>query len=149
MPRSLVVGLGNPLQGSDGFGAAVLERLGAERGLPPETELLDATTDLLACLDRFPAFNLIVLVDAVLGPSPREVIVVEEESFGSWGTHATSGHEMSPLVAVKLFRTLQPDSPTRIVLIGLRVDAASFARPATAHEAQAGAEAVRHVLQQD
>ena len=144
--KSLVAGLGNPLQGSDGFGPSVLERLQQHAGLPAGTELLPQTTDLLGCFDGLARYELVVLVDAVLATGSRAVKIVDEASFGSWTAHATSSHGISPLVATGLFRTLQPESSTRFVLVGLIVSPDDFARPATAEEVQAGADAVLTVL---
>lgn len=144
--KCLVAALGNPLQGSDGFGRAVLERLRSEDQLPGATELVDASTDLLSLFDRFASFDLVVLVDAVLGRGPREVRIIPEEAFGSWTAHATSAHETSPLVAIQLFRTLEPDSVTRVVLVGLNVEEDAFDAELTPADAQAGAEAVLRVI---
>jgi hydrogenase maturation protease len=143
---SLIVALGNPLQGCDGFGAAVLERLHAEGSLPASVELLDGATDLLGCLDQFAAFDLVVLVDALIGDGPRLVTVIEERDFLTWKPHATSAHELSPLIALQLFRHLQPDARTRFVLVGLRVAEGEFTSGVTSREASAGAEAVLRVL---
>lgn len=147
LPRkSLVAGLGNPLRGSDAFGPAVLERLGRRSDLPAGTELLAQTTDLVGCFDRFASYELVVLVDAVLGGGGRTVAVIDEHAFGMWTAHATSSHAISPLVATSLFRTLRPEASTRFVLVGLMVSPDDFARPVTAAEAQAGFEAVLRVL---
>jgi hydrogenase maturation protease len=142
----LVVGLGNPLQGADGFGAAVLERLRSARQLPPGTELVDATTDLLSLFDRFPLYDVVVLVDALLGAGPREVRVISEQEFDAWTPHAASAHETSPLVALGLFRTLQPASTTRFVLVGLKVGEDEFDAGLLTSDAQAGADAVRRIV---
>lgn len=143
---SLVVGLGNPLQGCDGFGAAVLERLRDDQRLRPETQLLDGATDLLAYVDRFAAFDLVVLVDAILGPAPRELVVLPEDAFDAWPLHATSAHQVSPLVTLRLFHTLEPRSKTRFVLVGLRVPEEAFSADVSVADAQAGAEAVLRAL---
>jgi hydrogenase maturation protease len=119
---SLVVGIGNPLQGADGFGPAVIASLRASASLPPDTQLIDAHTDLLALIDRFAAFDQVVLVDAVLGDGRAEVIVFDEPAFAQWPTESPSSHQVSALVAVGLFRRLYPEARTRISLVGLNVD---------------------------
>ena len=147
--KCLVAGLGNPLQGSDGFGAAVLECLRSRPDLPPSAELIDGGTDLLSCLDQFASYDLVVLIDAFLGPAPREVAVIEETVFAEWSAHSTTSHELSPLLTVRLYRSLHPESNTRFILVGLRVDPADFSRSIVPADAQVGAEAVLRVVSGD
>lgn len=146
-PTCLVVALGNPLHGPDGFGHAVARRLRAGQDLPACAELVDAATDLLSWIDRFGAYDQVVLVDAVLGGSRREVAIVEEAEFDGWAPHAVTGHEISPLLAVKLLRALRPDCRTRFCLVGLKVDIDAAEREVTPAETEAGAAAVVHLLQ--
>ena len=115
----LVVALGNPQQGADGFGPAVADRLRRTRGLPDGVDLVDAHTDLLAHLERFAQYDRVVLVDAVLGGERGQVAVVDEETFAPWDERSPGSHSVSPLVAVKLFRQLHPASRTRILLVAL------------------------------
>lgn len=131
MPKSLVLGLGNGLAGADGFGPAVLEQL-RDRPIPDEVDLVDAGTDMLAHIDRFHAYDLVVLVDAVLSEDGPRVEVVSEETFGSWQDTSPGVHEISPILCVKLFRTLQVEFPPErpvIVLVALMVPEREFSRP--------------------
>jgi hydrogenase maturation protease len=118
----LVVALGNPRQGADGFGPAVAARLRGARSLPEGVDLADARTDLLAWIDRFAQYDRVVLVDAVLGGEPGRVAVFGEEVFGQWDEASPGAHSLSPLVAVKLFRQLHPGASTTITLIARCVD---------------------------
>jgi hydrogenase maturation protease len=114
----LVVGLGNLLAGSDGFGAAVVARLREQGSQPAGVSLIDAGTDLIDHLDDLPAYDHIVMVDAVTGTGrPGDVITVEEEVFSRWPESAASCHHLSPLVTVKLFRVLHPEAATRVTLV--------------------------------
>ena len=65
--KTLLVGLGNPLSGDDGFGPCVLERLHAA-GLDcvPDVSLVDAGTDLLNYIESFSEYDRVVLIDAIL-----------------------------------------------------------------------------------
>ena len=125
--RTLVIGLGNSLIGDDAFGSNVVERL--RSGVPnalPHAELVDAHTDLLGLIDRFTAYERVVLVDAILDPaeklgSPGHVVLVDEESMVAWSEASPSAHQFSPLLAVRLFRSLNPSATTRICLVGLCV----------------------------
>jgi len=126
--RTLILGLGNPLSGDDGFGAQVLGLLhqsGAES--PPGTSLVDAHTDLLNHIESFAAYDRVVLIDAILDPegklgAPGQIIMLHEEDFLSWSAISPGVHQMSPIMTVKLFRQLYPEARTRIVLVGLLVD---------------------------
>ena len=121
-PTWLVLALGNPQQGADGFGPAVAERLRRGGGLPDGVDLVDAHTDLLAHLDRLAQYDHVVLVDAVLGGQHGQVTVVDEDTLARWDERSPGAHSISPLVAVKLFRQLRPDSRTRITLVAFCVD---------------------------
>jgi len=125
---TLIAGLGNPLSGDDAFGVRVIERLQqAITELPPDAVLVDAHTDLLNHIEDFAAYERVLLIDAVLDTEgklgqPGRVIVLDENKFESWTETSQSVHQMSPLLAVKLFRTLYPEARTKITLIGLIVD---------------------------
>ena len=127
-PTTLILGLGNPLSGDDGFGAQVLELIRQSRGsFPPGTSVVDAHTDLLNHLENFAAYEHAVLIDAILDPEgklgkPGQVVILREEEFLSWSEDSSNVHQMSPLLAVKLFRQLYPAARTQISLIGLLVD---------------------------
>jgi hydrogenase maturation protease len=149
----LILGLGNPLSGDDGFGAQVLEFLHLdETGSQPGISLVDAHTDLLNHLESFVAHDRVVLIDAILDPEKKlgqtgQVVVLHEEKFRSWSEASPSVHQMSPLLAVKLFRQLYPAAQTQISLVGLLVDRLTHAsRYATADRVREGAAAVRACL---
>jgi hydrogenase maturation protease len=146
-PKLLVLGIGNPLQGADGFGPAVIERL---RTLAPGdgVRLVDAGTDLLGEIDRFAAYDHIVLVDAIVGADPG-VQIVEEQTFSGWDDRSPSCHTLSPLLALKLFRQLYPTAQTTIALVALGVDSARFGQTLAAGDVDAGAEAVLMLIEQD
>jgi hydrogenase maturation protease len=118
--RRLVVGLGNPLAGDDGFGGAVVDRLRALSDLPPGVDIRNAHTDLLSQIDVFADYHDVVLVDAVLGQIPGgRVAVFDEPGFSRWPEGSSSCHQVSPLLAVKLFRILHPEATTTITLVAL------------------------------
>jgi hydrogenase maturation protease len=128
LEKKLVVGLGNPLSGDDRFGAQVLGLLHQNgTGLLPGVSLSDAHTDLLSHMDDFAEYDRVVLVDAILDPEgklgePGRVLVLKEEAFLSWPETSPGVHQVSPLLAVKLFRLMHPEARTQITLVGLVVD---------------------------
>ena len=127
-PKTLILGLGNPLSGDDGFGARVLDflhRNGTE--FLPEATLVDAHTDLLNHIESFATYDRVVLVDAILDPEnklgkPGRIVLLHEKEFLDWSEASSSVHQMSPMLSVKLFRQLYPAAQTQIILTGLLVD---------------------------
>jgi hydrogenase maturation protease len=138
-PRALVLGLGNPLCGDDAFGEAVVAAL--ERSplaAPARVELARAGTDLLGELGRLAAHDLVILVDALLDDAAAErgVRVLEEEELAAWGDASPSVHELSPLLALRLFRALEPGAATRVVLVALRTPKIALGQTGPAPEWQ-------------
>jgi hydrogenase maturation protease len=125
---TLIVGLGNPLSGDDIFGPKVLEQLHpSETQLLPGTTLIDAHTDLLNHIEDFEKYDSVLLIDAILDPEgklgePGKVVILDEAKLQFLPETSQSVHQMSPLLAVKLFRTLHPEAQTQITLIGLIID---------------------------
>ncbi len=147
--RSLVVGLGSPLSRADAFGLEVLERLECRKSqLPCAVDLVRAGTDLIGLIDRFPAYDHVILVDAVLGRGAAGVIAFREEAFQQWPDSSSSVHQISPLVAVRLFRNLHPGTATRISLVGYCVDQVDLDSGGTLDEGvlAAGADLVLSLL---
>jgi hydrogenase maturation protease len=151
--KTLVIGLGNPLRGDDGFGTRVLESL-AHQGAEflREIALVDAHTDLLSQIESFQAFERVLLVDAILDPEGKlgeagRIAVFEQEMLLSLPETSTGAHQISPLLAVKLFRSLHPEALTEFVLVGLLVDQVDRTpHYATDSKIQEGALVVRNFL---
>ena len=149
MSRRLIVGLGNPLAGDDGFGPAVLRHLDREGSLPEDVALVPTCTDLLGLLDVLERYETVVLVDALVGGDrpAGQVAVLEESTLLTWRARSTSVHRLSPVEALRVFRTLHPEAKTTVTLVALHTDAtgpeAVHARPDTIGE---GARLVRAAL---
>jgi hydrogenase maturation protease len=124
--KTIVIGLGNPLLGDDGFGSRVLDLL--EKAAPrPNVEFKDAHTDLLGEIENFVNFDRVLLIDAILDPDRKlgqtgRILMLGEDAFLSWSESSYGVHQMSPLLAIKLFRSLHPSVQIEIILIGLLVD---------------------------
>jgi hydrogenase maturation protease len=151
--KTLIVGLGNPLSGDDRFGAQVLELL-CRKGneLPPGVSLADAHTDLLKHIEDFSGYECVVLIDTILDPAGKfgqagRVVVLDEDAFRAWPEASQGVHQISPLLAAKLFRLFHPEAQTRIILVGLLVDRITHApRLLTDERIQEAAVAVRALL---
>ena len=143
-----MIGLGNPLLGHDAFGPRVIEHLRREA---PEAargaDLLDVHTDLMSQIDRLPAYERVVLVDAILVPEERaseagRILVPEEPSLQAYSDASPTVHQMSPILALKLFRCIHPHAATRIHLVGLVTSQASASSGTVANLAVPSSEAI-------
>ncbi len=145
----LVLGLGNRLSGADAFGPSVIDALATEGDVPPDVTLLDVHTDLIGNLDRFAAYDHVILVDTILNETTAGVAVVDEPIFSSWDTRSAGTHEMSAVMAVRLFRTLQmKDAPPhpRITLVAYRVSETDFQQAPDSSIIMDGMRAVRRLI---
>ncbi len=117
--RQLVLGLGNRLNGEDAFGPLVVDRV-RDLAAIPGVEVEDAGCDLLAWLDRLASYDHVIVIDAVLGLSnPGTVTILAEADLASWSDTSADCHQISPVAAIKLFRTLHPGAATRLTLVAL------------------------------
>jgi hydrogenase maturation protease len=145
--KSLVVALGNPLVGADGFGAAVLERVRGLPGLRDVADVLDAHTDLLGQIERLAQYQRVILVDAVVGVGPSgQVGVYEEGCFADWPDASPGCHQLSPLLAIRLLRRLHPGATPQVLLVGWSVDEVSRTRSVSDVAVEAGARLVTELL---
>lgn len=93
--RTLVLGLGNPIMGDDGFGLAVLERLLADWTLPPEVEALDGGTWGMKLLPQIERSDRLLLLDAVnAGLPPGTPVVLERAELPRYFAHKLSPHQI-------------------------------------------------------
>lgn len=146
MSSALVLGLGNRLSGADAFGPAVVESLRGAADLPRSVRLVDAHTDLLAYIDQFGQYDRVILVDAVISKTGGGVTIYDEKTFLGWDDSSPGAHELSPLMAVKLFRQLGQSPGPAITLVAHVIHDDDFPRPPTDSEVSAGVTAVRRVL---
>ncbi len=90
----LVLGLGNPLQGDDGIGGAVVAEL-ERRPLPGDVEVLDSGTPGIGLVNLLDGRTRVIIVDAAdMGRAPGEVVrltpdqVRPDPSMRSFSLHA-------------------------------------------------------------
>jgi hydrogenase nickel incorporation protein HypA/HybF len=117
------VGLGQGAAGDDGVGLAVLHAL-EERAHPDDVELLwlPEPSALLPLLDTPVP---VVLVDAVLGARPGEVLVLDPEDLAAKTPKRLSSHGLGVGEAIRLARALAGDR----ALPESRIVAVTIARP--------------------
>jgi hydrogenase maturation protease len=114
-PRTLVVGIGNPDRGDDGFSAAVIARL---RGhTPAGVQLLARKANLLALIDDWDGCGAVILVDAAMpvnGPGRVHRIDLAENPL-PLGWVPPSSHAFGLAETVELARNLGR-LPHRLIL---------------------------------
>jgi hydrogenase maturation protease len=123
-PRTIVVGLGNPVLGDDGVGWRVADEV--ERRLQAARDAGRATPDVeierlgvggLRLMECLTGYEAAILVDAAEFPD-RPAGEVRSCSFGALADHAAghldSAHDASLRTALALGRRLGADLPARI-----------------------------------
>ena len=129
MTTARVIGLGQSAAGDDGIGLAVVDALRA-RGVPPGVELVRASEDA-ALVSLLETAAPVVLVDAVLGSPPGEILDLDPAELALRDARGVSTHGIGVADAIALARALVPDGVTP----SIRVVAVTIERPAR-HEAR-------------
>jgi hydrogenase maturation protease len=105
MKPDLVIGLGNPLMGDDGAGAAAAEIFANDRRLTRRVDVISADTDVLGCANRMERRRRVVLIDAIEGEVPGLVSVLRESPPLDGEQHA---HHLSAPAMLALLRQVTP-----------------------------------------
>lgn len=123
MTRVRVVGLGQSVAGDDGFGAAVVRAL-RERVLPSgvEVEHLGDPSALAALLET----NVpVILVDAVLGAAPGDLLLLTPDELAVRAPSRVSSHGLGVTEALELARVVDAGAGLPVV----HIVAVTIARP--------------------
>ena len=124
MTRARVIALGQHAAGDDGAGLAVLEEL-RRRGVPDGVELLQAAEDA-ALITLLETCAPVVLVDAVLGDRPGEVVELTPDQLQMSRLRPVSTHGLGAAQAIALARTVAPAA----VSPAIRIVGITITRPA-------------------
>jgi hydrogenase maturation protease len=93
--RTRVIGLGSPIMGDDGFGLAVLARLGERWHLPDDVELVDGGTWGMTLLPTIEDSDHVLFIDAInTGSAPGTVAVIEREQLPKYFMLKLSPHQI-------------------------------------------------------
>lgn len=122
MPESrgttVVLGLGNPLMGDDGFGLAVLERLRDQWDVPASVELVDGGTWGMNLLPLIEDATQLLLVDAIrTGADAGSLVELERDRLPRYLAHKLSPHQID-LKEVLALAELRGTLPAQTVAIG-------------------------------
>jgi hydrogenase maturation protease len=143
MKPDLVIGLGNPLMGDDGAGAAAAETLANDRTLARRVDVICADTDVLSCATQMERRRRVLLIDAVEGDVPGRISVLRESPPLDAQQHA---HHLSAPAMLALLRQVTPTlRDTEFIWILVTVDSARVGTQLSAEVAAAIPKVVERV----
>jgi hydrogenase maturation protease len=117
-PRTLVIGLGNPLMGDDGFGLAVLAELRERWPVPDDVELVDGGTWGIRLLPLLTGAKRVLFLDAVDGgATPGTPFVLHGDELPRALCHKLSPHQID-LREVLALASFLGRLPRELVAVG-------------------------------
>jgi hydrogenase maturation protease len=116
----LVIGVGQPGAGDDGVGVAVLDAL-YDAGVPKGVALVRAA-DPTALVDLLAVDVPVVLVDAVAGGTPGDVMDLAPTDLAARATAACSTHGLDVAGAIALADALHPDERRTVRIVGIGIE---------------------------
>lgn len=141
MSGTVVIGLGNPLMGDDGFGLAALRRL-EENWYLEDVELVDGATWGMSLLPLIEDADRVILLDAVdAGVEPGAVVALERDRLPVYLTRKLSPHQVD-LQDVFAAAALRGRLPEDTVVIGVQPESVVLSldlTPAVANATRAAA----------
>ncbi len=94
-PSTRVIGVGSPIMGDDGFGLAVMARLGERWKLPEDVALVDGGTWGMQLLPEIEASDCVLFIDAInTGSAPGTIAVVERAELPRYFERKLSPHQV-------------------------------------------------------
>ncbi len=121
LPRTLIMGIGNTLQGDDGVGVHAVRHLQQTLGEAPDLSLCDAGTLGTTLLVEIESSQRLIMIDAMrMGAEPGAVRCFENGEMDAWLRRGKAGsvHEVGLGELIDLAR-LRECLPDRRALIGI------------------------------
>lgn len=154
-PKTLVVGLGNPILGDDGIGWRVAEAVGAsissgnsrERHVEVECFALGG----LSLMEQLVGYDRVIIIDSIQtrDGEPGHVYRLVLDDLPDFSTgHTTAAHDTSLQTAMRLGRTMGIALPDDVAVVGIEAKHVyDFSEELSPGVAAAIPEAVRAVLE--
>ncbi len=118
MPKTLVLGLGNPLVSDEGFGVQAVQRLQERYRFPDEVEVVDGGTLGLRLLPMLEDADRILILDAVdVSRSPGTVVQISWEDVHRALPVKISPHQETVTEVLALLE-LRRGKPDEFLIIG-------------------------------
>ncbi len=80
--KTLVIGVGNPIMGDDRVGIEVARRLRGELEERSDIEVREIAAGGLPLVEEFVGYDKVIVIDALVGAEPGEVVVKRPEGRG-------------------------------------------------------------------
>lgn len=123
---TLVLALGNPLMGDDGFGLAVLAELRRNVEAEGPLMLMDGGTWGMNLLPAIESTSRLLLIDAIkTGAEPGTVTRLEREELPRYFSHKISPHQVD-LREILALAELRGTLPPETVAIGVQPESVTF-----------------------
>jgi len=121
MPRSLIIGLGNPILTDDAVGLAVA-RLVHERLADPETELAELAVGGLELVERLAGYERVVIIDAIRTEGGEVGECRRVELDGPESSRRTAfTHEVGLSEGLELARRLGMELPQKLSIYAIEI----------------------------
>ena len=159
-PKTLVVGLGNPILGDDGVGwrvaESVREMLPSRNGRFTHVEVDCFALGGLSLMEQLIGYEKVIIVDSIQTRDGQagHVYRLSLDDLPDLSTgHTTAAHDTSLQTAMRLGRTMGVDLPHEVDLVGIEAkhvyDFSEELSPAVAAAVPEAVRAVLDLLQND
>jgi hydrogenase maturation protease len=148
LPRTLILGVGNPVLCDDGVGIQVAQRLDQQQ-LPDELTVAQAGTCGLGVLDLVAGFDRLIIVDAIdIDEEPGTVLRLSLDDLDRGPpVHFAAPHDVDLLTALEAGRRLEIEMPSEVWIVAIQAqDISTFSERCTPAVADAIDEACRVAL---
>ncbi len=138
-PKTLIIGIGNPLMSDEGVGIQIIEEMEKTDSLPPDVTLLDGGTAGYALLDYMQGFDRVIIIDAVRGGGkPGTIYRLSYDDIIRQPDLKVSGHQIDLSEVLALARKL--GELPELLLVGIepgKLDYGMTLSPEVRHSAKA------------
>lgn len=149
-PKTILIGLGNPILGDDGVGWKVVEYIQQNCSLPTFVEIDFLALGGISLMERLIGYDHAILVDAIItrqNPIGSVMMLDIKDLPDQAGGHLASAHDTSLQNALQLGRSLGASLPERITIVGVESQSVyDFSEELTRPVAEAVPEAAKIVV---
>jgi len=148
-PRTLILGLGNPILGDDGVGYQVAMTL-KERLVMPDVDIKEAGIAGLDFLDMINGYKRVIIIDAIQTENgkPGRIYRFGMDELANT-RHSGTPHDVNIATALELGKKLKLKLPREITIYAIEVkDVTSFSEECTPRIKRAIPECVKMVIRE-
>lgn len=151
-PKTLIIGLGNPILGDDGVGWRVAEEVAKLISNQPEVEVDCVSLGGLSLMERMTGFRRVILIDALYTGQHAEGTVSRSalsDLPDLTSGHSASAHDTSLRMALKVGRSMNVALPDDEAVTIVAIEAKNvydFTQELSSAVAEAVPQAVQSVL---